>query len=402
MKRYGFFAILALTAALFLAPGCASTPKQAEPVPVAEWAKPGTWRASSPAAVSTDGTTLTIKMPGVVYKPFAYYPFDGGKDVNTPYQGISFRVRGDGSDEWACITFSNGARFGGVYYFPVKSTDWVEYRVAFADMAPITDHTAGLPRTVPVGGFGNLIFGDKWTINSGNIPRQTFQFEVADLKLLPEVPSKYESVPYRPMPLDDAIAKMKKGEPVRILCFGDSITSGSGLEERRVPDRYATLLGPALAEYYKNPNITSHCAATGGAHTFHSLGWIERDLKDGLPDIATMLIGFNNCSAAQTPEMYRKQLTMWIERLMALTQGKCAVVLIPTIPGVPRFFTQDYMAEITREVAAEYGCAISPMDETFKELGPFVYRDKYLVDGIHPNSAGHKLMLETLLHTLEK
>ena len=42
------------------------------------------------------------------------------------------------------------------------------------------------------------------------------------------------------------------------------------------------------------------------------------------------------------------------------------------------------------------------MDETFKALGPFVYRDQYLVDGIHPNSAGHKLMLETLLRTLEK
>ena len=386
MKR-----LLSCAAAIFAAAVFA-----AEPAPVVNWAKPGQWRAIAPAEVSSDGAIVTIQQPGSAFTTIAAYPIDGGQDTQKTYQGISFRVRGDGSDEWGCIGINNGLRFGGVYYFPVKSTDWVEYRVAFSDMAPACDHTPGLPRTIAVGDLGSLSLGDRWKIGTGNLDRPTFRYEVTDLKLLPEIPARFEAKPLRPMPLRDAVAKMKKGEQIRIICFGDSITAGTSLRNRAV-ERYAALLGPALAKHFNNPGITSHCAATGGAHGYESVAWLDRDLQEGLPDVATMLIGYNNCSSAQSPEMYRKHLSMWVERLTELTQGKCAIVLIPTVPGVPRFTTQDYMAKITREVAKEYGCTVAPIDEAIRRMGPLTYKKQYLADTVHPNAEGHKFFCNILL-----
>ena len=217
MKRLLSCAAAIFAAALFAA----------EPAPVVNWAKPGQWRAIAPAEVSSDGAIVTIQQPGSAFTTITAYPIDGGQNTQKTYQGISFRVRGDGSDEWGCIGINNGLRFGGVYYFPVKSTDWVEYRVAFSDMAPACDHTPGLPRTIAVGDLGSLSLGDRWKIGTGNLDRPTFRYEVTDLKLLPEIPARFEAKPLRPMPLRDAVAKMKKGEQVRIVCFGDSITAGT-------------------------------------------------------------------------------------------------------------------------------------------------------------------------------
>jgi len=44
--------------------------------------------------------------------------------------------------------------------------------------------------------------------------------------------------------------------------------------------------------------------------------------------------------------------------------------------------------------------AICPFHETIKALGPFVYKEKYLADSVHPNAAGHALLLEELARLL--
>lgn len=382
-----------------MAAGVLFSATAAEPVPVVDWAEPAGWHAVEPGKVVSDGAIVTVRQPGISSRTFPHYPLDDGRDLDRTYQGISFRVRGDGSDEWGCININNGSRFGGAFYFPVKNTDWMEYRVAFADMAPISDHACGLPRNVAAGDLGTLTFGDYWKIGTGNLPRPVFRYEVTDLKLLPEIPARFETEKKRPLPLAEAIKRMRQGRPTAIFCFGDSVTAGTSLKNRE-GERFATLLGPALAKYFKNPGITSRCVATGGAHTYQAIGWLERDLREGVPDIAVMLIGGNNYNAAQSPELFRQQLSIWLERLVQLTDGQCAVVLIPTLPGVPRFRVRDYLATATCDVARDYGCAICPFHETIKALGPFVYKEKYLADSVHPNAAGHALLLEELARLL--
>ena len=134
----------------------------------------------------------------------------------------------------------------------------------------------------------------------------------------------------------------------------------------------------------------------GGARTKDSIAWMDRDLTKGIPQVATMLIGYNNRSGGQTAEMFKTQLEIWVKHLLARTGGKCAILLIPTVPGVPRWYAQDDMAAAVYEVAAKYNCTIVPIEKRIKKMGPMEYR-KYLSDGVHPNQAGHKLFAEEIV-----
>ena len=163
------------------------------------------------------------------------------------------------------------------------------------------------------------------------------------------------------------------------------------------------ILQGMLREHYKNDKIVVQSVAVGGAHTFQSIGWLDRDLeKGGMPDAATMLIGFNNRSACQTKEFYTAHLEQWIDRFAYKTAGKAAVVLIPAVQGVPRFYDQQDMADAVREIAAKRGLQIAPIDEAIAKLGPVKYKAEYLGDAIHPNPAGHKLFAEVLFKTFAK
>ncbi len=378
---------------------CAETPGTILPgaAAVVNWLDAAGWQAR------LDGTQFqlakdmfSIRQPGMAMKTFPSIPLDGGDELLKKYQGISFRVRGDGSDEWGCIAITDGTSLGGRYYFPVKAADWVEYRIAFSDMAPPDDHGDVPSGGIEIGRLGYLTFGDRWRTGVNNRKRRHFSYQVADLRLLEQVPAADASAQYRPLPLAEAVAKMKRKDKVVIGCFGDSITAGNGL---RNPDqeRFATLLEADLQAHFANPAITVRSVAVGGAHTYDSIGWLDRDLSIcGLPDVAIMLIGYNNRYGSQSETMYRRQLKTWMERLTAKTRGRCAIILIPTVPGVPRFFTQKPMAQITRELATEYGCAVAPVDTAIEALGPAKYKAEYLADSVHPNAAGHRMFARIL------
>ena len=365
-------------------------------IPANNWAT-SRWTPSGTPTFEVKENSVILNGPGWISKR-TEFPF-AGTDPELICNGFSFRVRGDGSDDWGCISITDGGRLRSAYYFPLNNKDWTEHKVAFADMAPAYDNASRLPDKIRVGELTFLAIGDYWKIRTGNLPRAKFTYEISDLKLETNVPAVYQRGKYRPMPLKDAVEKMKSGKPVSISCFGDSITAGTGLANRAAT-RYATLIGPALAKFYKNDQIKSVCAATGGAHTFQSIGWLERDLAEGgMPDVVTMLIGFNNCSGGQTAEFYREQLIEWIERITFRTRGKCAILLVPTIPGVPRFHTQEYMAAETRKIAEEYGCTVIPLDTIIRNMGPLEYK-KFLCDTVHPNEEGHKFFTDVIFETI--
>ena len=395
---------------MFLTAVLAGIVLQAADVPVKGFFNVRNWRPDRAGAtkswqlVKEDGKVVAVKLshPGIanieIYRN--NYPIDDGKDLNKCYAGVAFEVKGDGSSEWGAITISEVSMISGRYYFPVKDTNWHEVRVSFADMAPSGDHTLGLPAMMPVGRIGQISFNDRWPINWCNAKRPGFSYEVRNFRLIEDMKPAICTKNVKARPLTDVIKDMKDGKKVLVTCFGDSITAGTGLA--KTDKRYAVLLGEMLRESFKNANITSECVAIGGAHTYDSICWLDRDLTKGNPDVATMLIGYNNRSGAQTTEMYRAQLEMWIERLLAKTGNKTAIILIPSVPGVPRWETQDDMAEVNYQVAKKYNCTICPIEKAVKEFGPFEYRKTLLKDAIHPNQAGHKLFAQELLKLFVK
>ena len=394
----------------FLTAMLAGIALQAADIPVKGFFNERNWRADRIRApkpwqwVKENDKVVAIKIshPGIIHCEVfrSNYPIDNGKDLNKCYTGVAFEVKGDGSNEWGSITISEISMISGRYYFPVKNTKWHEVRVSFADMAPSGDHTLGLPAKMPVGKIGQINFNDRWTINWCNAKRKGFSYKIRNFRLIEDIKPTIDTKNVKARPLADVIKDMKDGKKVLVTCFGDSITAGTGLGPTE--KRYAILLGKMLRESFKNNNITSQCVAIGGAHTNDSIGWLDRDLTKGNPNVATMLIGFNNRSGAQTAEMYRAHLEMWIERLLAKTKNKTAIILIPSVPGVPRWETQDDMAKINYQVAKKYNCTICPIEKVIKHIGPFEYRKKFLKDQIHPNQAGHQLFAKELLKLFVK
>ena len=372
----------------------------ASEVPVKGFLSPQVWKRQPFAQlVKESGKTVAVKLlPGITRTGVwaMGYPLDGGKNIDALYEGISFEVKGDGSDEWGCIVVGETQVFMSHWYFPLKNKEWKKYTVSFADMAPSNDHTAGLSHKMPVTRIGTIHFGDHWRITWCNAKRAPFSYQVRNFALVKKAAPKYSYGKYRKaMPLSEAVKMMKSKAKVQISCFGDSITAGTSLG--KTDKRYATLIGEMLAAKFKNPNIKSVCVAVGGARTRDSIAWLDRDLTKGKPDVATMLIGYNNRSNGQSAEMFRKQLETWIEHLLARTNGKTAVILIPTIPGIPRWYAQDDMAAMVCEVAKKYNCTVVPLEKIIKKMGPFEYRQKYLADSVHPNQEGHKLFAEEIV-----
>ena len=352
--------------------------------------------------VKENGKVVAVKVngPNVVSFASRNYPVDNGNDLKKVYAGISFEVKGDGSNEWGCVTVQETRMVSGCYFFPLKNTQWQEYKVAFADMAPAGDQSLGLPAAMPVGSICDFNFSDRWKINWTNIKRNNFSFQVRNLKLIEKIEPAIKTGKFKARPLADVVKEMKAGKPALVTCFGDSITAGTAL--KKGDKRYAVLLGELLVKKFGNDKIKSECVAIGGAHTYDSIAWLDRDLTKGNPDVATMLIGFNNRSGAQTAEIYAAQLEMWIERLLAKTGGKTAIILIPSIQGVPRWFAQRDMAEITYKVAKKYNCTICPIEQVIEKIGAKDYKAKYLADGVHPNQAGHLVFAQELVKCFDK
>ena len=373
---------------------------------VADFLSEANWRRSrvkgSYAAVKENGKVSAIKVngPNVVSFGSRIYPMDGGKDINKLYEGISFEVKGDGSNEWGAVAVQETNLVCGIYFFPLKNTEWHEVKVAFADMAPASDHTLGLPAKLAVGRIVNVNFGDRWKLNWTNVKRGEFSFQVRNLKLVENAAPAIKTGKLKARPLCDVIKEMKAGKPALVTCVGDSITAGTAL--KKGDKRYAVLLGELLVKKFNNAKIKRECVAIGGAHTFDSIAWLDRDLTKGNPDVATMLIGFNNRSGAQSTAAYVAQLEMWIERLLAKTNGKTAIILIPSIQGVPRWEAQKDMAEATYKVAKKYNCTICPIEQVIEKIGALQYKAKYLADGVHPNQAGHKMFAEELVKCFDK
>ena len=372
----------------------------ANEVPVKMFLDARSWRKQPFAQVVKENEKIVaVKMlPGTANcgASSLWYPMDGGKDINTLYEGISFEVKGDGSNEWGCVTIGETRAFQAHAYFPLKNKEWQKFTFSFADMGPSNDYTAGILPATPVTRLASISFGDAWRITWCNAKRVPFSYQVRNFSLVKKAPARYDYKKYsKAMPLSAVVAKMKKGEKVQISCFGDSITAGTGL--RKEEKRYAALIGEMLTAKFKNNNIKSVCVAVGGARTKDSIGWLDRDLTQGMPDVATMLIGYNNRSGGQSAELFKKQLEIWINQLLARTQGKTAIILIPTIPGVPRWYGQDDMAATVYEVAAKYNCTVVPLEKMIKKMTAMEYRTKYLCDGVHPNQAGHKLFAEEIV-----
>ena len=138
--------------------------------------------------------------------------------------GISFWVKGDGSQSWGGIRLIDRRDYARLYSFcfPIDSTEWRKITVAWADLIP----ERALSKFIdPAGGyapsrFGYICFGKEkhWD----DFPACSFAID--QIALEPEIPAdKTDYTPAR-SGTPRFLAKLKAGQPVTMVTMADSLS----------------------------------------------------------------------------------------------------------------------------------------------------------------------------------
>ncbi len=194
---------------------------------------------------------------------------------------------------------------------------------------------------------------------------------------------------------------LASGQPVRIVCFGDSITgvyyhSGG----RRA---WCDLVGLGLRQLYPHARPELLNAGISGNTSADALRRLEADVLRHQPQLVVVMFGMNDVARA-TPGDYRANLRQIVQQVQ---QRNAEVMLLtpncvsPEDPLRPLWKVADY-AQITREVGRELQVPVTDTFRAFQSVQAVDHRAwlGLMSDAIHPNMRGHKLLAEEVVQTL--
>lgn len=229
------------------------------------------------------------------------------------------------------------------------------------------------------GGHAQPLNSEVWTLD---VPQDWFKQESEKNSLV--------------QPLPKTSQKLKTGKPIKIVCFGDSVTgvyyhTGS----RRA---YTDMLGIAIKKVVPDADLTMVNAGISGHTTANALARIERDVLKQRPDLVTVMYGLNDMG-----KLSLKQYQANLRRIVTLCRGVDAEVLLCTpnavLPskGHPEEKLSQY-CDVVREIGREMQVQVCDCNEkmdVFGKQNPLAWR-LMMSNEIHPNMAGHKKIAELI------
>ncbi|MBO4527654.1 MAG: SGNH/GDSL hydrolase family protein, partial [Victivallales bacterium] len=389
-------------ACLLMAIGCMAL----ETMSLDKLDKPSRWKANGGVTVETAegvngqaGVVVSHLPKGTAQLQLVFD--DDQFDVFDQYQGVSFYVKGDGSDCWETISLLHNYNYTYNYFVPLKSTEWVKYTVAWRDFIP--ESQCGMIQQsggIPACGINTLRIGCRWKIWYDNAQIPEHSLMISDVKLEPVVNRPTNT--WKPAPFEGVLAKLRNKEPLTIQFQGDSITAGTSLANK-VAERYSIKTEELLRKWLKNDKINCVNRAVGGARTNDERAWLQRDFSGDVPDLVTLWIGYNDKSGCNTVGYYKQTVADYIDRVAEITKGRSAFLLFTPGPGKgPRFTMMDDYAQAIRELAAERGLPYFDVSKLFKSFGKKEFSDMYMADTAHPNAKGHQVVADALCEFLVK
>ena len=213
------------------------------------------------------------------------------------------------------------------------------------------------------------------------------------------------------------------GSAMKVVAFGDSTTAPRG--KLRV---YATLLEERLSKAGVQAEVIN--AGVGGNTTQAARQRFAKDVLAHKPDVVIIQFGINDSAVdvwRKPPgtepriarDTYVANLAFFVEQLRE--QGARPILMTPNplrwtaaikkMYGKPPYDAEDpkgfnlhlqHYAEAVRELARKQGVTCIDIYAAFEDYGKAVGRsvDELLLDGMHPNDAGHELVAERLFEVL--
>lgn len=181
---------------------------------------------------------------------------------------------------------------------------------------------------------------------------------------------------------------------VHILALGDSLTAGYGLE---AADSYPAVLEARLNELgWRVKVINAGVSGDTSAGGLARLGWALGAVPGGKPDIVIVALGANDALRGLDPATLRQNL----DAIIRQCQAAGARVLLAGMHA-PRNMGQEYTRQfdaVYPELATQYGITLYPFLLEGLALNPALN----LRDGMHPNAAGVREMVNRLLPVVER
>ena len=193
--------------------------------------------------------------------------------------------------------------------------------------------------------------------------------------------------------------KLKNGKKVKIIVFGDSISTGAEATKPRYTffERFKT----QLKEKYPKAKITLENGSTGGDTTVHGLQRLEEKVLTRNPDIVLVGFGMNDHNINfVSPDNFHKNLKSIVEQIKKKTSAD--VLLYSTFPPNPEWNASSHnmkkYAEITKQVAKETKSAYADVYSIWKKVLERKDAPSLLNNNInHPNNFGHWMYSEAFI-----
>ena len=314
--------------------------------------------------------------------------------------GFSFWVKGDGSDSWGGLELIDGndyrLRYG--YCFPIASTGWTKVTVPWRDVIP----ELGGPLVDARGGFApskfrNFWFG-KW-FYWRDYPAHTFAIDEVRLEL------RIDLGPPAPAPQKAGtprfLEELRARKPVTLVTMGDSLS-----DKRHWANRQ-TLWSEVLAKQLQatfGAEVKLVNPAIGGTTLSQNLILMPRWLRETPePDLVTVCFGFNDWDSGVRGDRFAEYLTLAVDRIRRLTQGKAEVLLITTCPAHGRWETMNELGRAAYDVAKAKRTGFADLASAFHQAGSAdraLQQGYWAWDKTHLGPKGHLTVSETVLRAI--
>ena len=190
-------------------------------------------------------------------------------------------------------------------------------------------------------------------------------------------------------------------EPVRIVCFGDSIT---GVYYHTGGRRaWCDMLGIALQKLYPKAKVEMFNAGISGNTTSAGLKRIERDVLKRKPHLVVVMFGMNDCGRKR-PDVFAQNLRTIVQSCRGV--GAAVVLCTPnSVYWEQARRSKEVLAahaQVVRDVAKEMSLPLADCYQAYENLRaakPIEWK-LLMSETVHPCMNGHKLFAEVMAETI--
>lgn len=190
----------------------------------------------------------------------------------------------------------------------------------------------------------------------------------------------------------------------RVACIGDSITWGFTIVNRRKYS-YPSVLQEKLGPDYEVRNYGyNDASARFDADTPYVRKSVYRESLDWNPDIVVLMLGTNDTKSRNwDPAIFRKDYSKIVESYQQLPSHPRIVLVAPiriflrmNIPllGVIPLTMEEGVRPAIREIAEEKSLSLIDLKDLFTD-------STYMMDGVHPQREGAKMLAEAIFEGIE-